>query len=168
MIIWMQSTSVLPGQIMKVRWVLLGVVSVSAVIVHALWGRSTCAEAQQKESAIPSAAVRREFVWQDFARLQRKCVLDISGADLAASKKEFGADPEDMKSQEIRLQRSITYTSKQGADPEALERFKKQAEEEMKAESQALFQARRQKLLQRGFELLDENTLIVNVGQVWR
>ena len=73
-----------------------------------------------------------------------------------------------MKSQEIRLQRSITYTSKQGADPEALERFKKQAEEEMKAESQALFQARRQKLLQRGFELLDENTLVVDVGQVWR
>ena len=119
-------------------------------------------------TAKPGGVAFGEYAWQDFAGVQRKCRFEISRADLAASEAEFGADPEDMKPFEIRMERQITYTSEQARDPQLMARLKRQAQEEMDRQAAAALEARRNKLISRGLVLIDENSVTVDLGKLWR
>ena len=110
----------------------------------------------------------REYAWQDFSGEQRKCRFEISRADLAASEAEFGADPNDMKPFEIKLQRQITFTPEQARDPQLMARLKKQAQEEIDRQAEAAIEARRNKLISRGLVLLDEKNMAVDLGRLWQ
>jgi len=110
----------------------------------------------------------REYAWKDFAGAQRNCRFEISRADLAASEAEFGADPDDMKPFEIRMERQITYTSEQARDPQVMARLKKQAQEEIDRQAKAALEARRNKLVSRGLVLIDEEHVTVDLGKLWR
>ncbi len=116
----------------------------------------------------PAGVIISEYAWQDFARVQRKCRFEIPRADLAASEAEFGADPEDMKPFEIRLQREITYTSEQARDPQLMAHLKQQAQAEIDKQAKAALEARRNKLISRGLVLIDETHVTVDLGKLWR
>jgi hypothetical protein len=131
--------------------------------------RSVVSQVPQKSlEGAPKGIITCEYAWRDFARLQRKCRFEIPRADLAASEAEFGADPEDMKPFEIRLERQITYTSEQARDPQLMARLKKQAQAEADRQAKAALETRRNKLISRGFVLIDEKNVTVDLGKLWR
>ena len=143
--------------------------SLLVVLAPAGVSRSVGSQASQKSrGGSPKGILTSEYAWQDFARVQRKCRFEIPQADLAASEAEFGADPEDMKPFEIRMQREITVTSEQARDPQVMARLKKQAQAEVDKQAKAALEARRNKLVLRGFLLIDETNVTVDLGKLWR
>jgi hypothetical protein len=142
---------------------------VLAILVSGMVPRNGMTQVPKRPPAdAPNGVIIREYRWCDFAGVQRSCRFEIPRAELAASAAEFGADPEDMKAVEIRLEREITFTPEQVRDPKVMARIKQQVQAELDKQAQAALEARRKKLVARGLVLLGEDKVTVDLGQLWR
>jgi hypothetical protein len=116
----------------------------------------------------PPGCISRTYDWLDFEGTRRECRFDLPLADLDASAQEFGAEPELLEATTIQRQYTVTLSPWQAANPAAREAVHKQAERLMQEQIAREISVRRQRLLSRGFVLLAENRVAVDVATLWK